>query len=71
MGISNPMFSSRTVEDEPTAIIKVVYTRPVLNAELNPREPGNMLVGYYNSTYGAVELFITSPAGDYYLNVTG
>jgi len=71
MGINNPMFSTRTVEDEPTAVIQVVYTRPPLRTKLDPAEPGNMLVGYYNPNYGAVELFITSPAGDYYLRVTG
>ena len=71
MGINNPMFSSRTVEDNPTAVIQVVYTRPPVKQRLDPKLPGNMLVGYYDSSSGTVELFCTSPAGDYYLRVTG
>ena len=71
MGITNPMFSSRTVEDQPTAIIQVVYTRPPMKQRLDPPEEGNKLVGYYDASSGTVELFVTSPGGDYYLRVTG
>ena len=71
MGINNPMFSSRSVTEEPTAIIKVVYVRPPVKQKLDPVEEGNKLVGYYDSTSGTVELFITSAGGDYYLRVTG
>ena len=71
MGITNPMFASRTVEDNPTAIIQVVYTRPPVKQRLNPLEEPNKLVGYYDPTSGTVELFVTSPGGDYYLRVTG
>ena len=71
MAINKPSFTTQSVVQTPVAIIKMMPSRPPIRTKLDPPELPNMLVGYYNSENGTVELFCTAPAGDYYFRVTG
>lgn len=71
MPINKPSFTTQSVTQNPVAIIKMSPSRPPVRTKLDPPELPNMLVGYYNPQNQTVELFCTSPAGDYYFRVTG
>ena len=71
MGIEKPAFYSSSAEFDPQVVIQFVGIRPSALEPLDAPVEGNRLVGFYDSTKGVVELFVSAPDGSYWMKVTG
>lgn len=71
MSITTPSFSSRSPQTDPRVIIPLLPLRPVPLQALAASVTPNQIVGYYDTAKQAVELFVASPEGTYYIKVAG
>lgn len=71
MPIEKPAFYSSSAEYDPQVIIQFLGVRPSVLQPLAAPVEGNRLMGYYDSTKGVVELFVSAPDGSYWMRVTG
>ena len=71
MGIEKPAFYSSSAEFDPQVVIQFVGIRPSALEPLDAPVEGYRVVGFYVSTKGVVELFVSAPDGSYWMKVTG
>jgi hypothetical protein len=69
MAINRTSISAQDITQDPSFSIKLASTRPDTTAYLStPVEP-NVMIGFYDSTLNAVQLYVTDPTGRRYIKV--
>ena len=70
MAINRSSIASASItEDNFDVCIEILSTRPAIGAYLSTPTTPNKLVGYYDSVFNVVELYLTDNTGRRYLRV--
>lgn len=67
MAIQPSYISSQPISENTDATISLLSFRPIPSTVISPPLSPGLLVGYYNGSLGAVELYIVSGDGTKYI----
>lgn len=72
MALDSPYFGSQeTTNLAPAMRIEMLSEYPNPNLRLEPPKTPNSIVGFYNGATNAVELYMVSASGHYYVRMSG
>jgi hypothetical protein len=69
MAINRTSLSAQSISENYDVAIQILAARPDVNTALETPVTPNVMVGFYNSSRGVVELYVTSASGLRYIKV--
>lgn len=69
MAIQKPSFSTNDGFEGARTVIPLLASRPQPYNAIDPPVRPNSLVGFFDPSRGAVELYVSSPDGSFYMRV--
>ena len=69
MAVNPSLITTKSINDEPRLVIRMLSTPPVVGAQLASPVTPNEIVGVFNGVAEVVELYVSDATGNYYLPV--